>query len=153
MRQRWSPESELAAVEKVIEVMKNLELSKRNVKPGFVVHFTHLSSVSTLRAITEAHDEGLLVSADIAPHYLHFSDKAAEDNPLLAAHPPLGPEQNRQDLWEFVESIGGVGELVISSDHTPSTPEGKMEQGDRPHLGVSGIQYTPACGAEWTKQG
>jgi allantoinase len=93
------------------------------------VHVVHLSSASALELLREARSEGLPLSAETTPHYLHF---AAEDVPDGATPfkcaPPIRERDNREKLWGGLRE--GLIDLVVS-DHSPCTAAlKKLEAGD-----------------------
>jgi allantoinase len=93
------------------------------------VHVVHLSSASALELLRRARSEGLPLSAETTPHYLHF---AAEDIPdgatAFKCAPPIRERDNRELLWGALDE-GLVSSIV--SDHSPCTPALKqLEAGD-----------------------
>ncbi len=93
------------------------------------VHVVHLSSASALDLFRHARAEGLPLSAETTPHYLHF---AAEDIPDGATPfkcaPPIRERANREQLWRALDE-GLISSVV--SDHSPCTPAlKKLEAGD-----------------------
>ncbi|MBA3538255.1 MAG: amidohydrolase family protein, partial [Deltaproteobacteria bacterium] len=94
--------------------------------------------------------EGLPLSAETCPHYLHFTAETIPDGatPFKCA-PPIRDAANREALWAALEE--GVLELV-ASDHSPCSPHLKaLEQGDFVAAwgGVSGLQL--ALSVVWTE--
>jgi len=108
-----------AAEDRAIELM--IRLSRDT---GAAVHIVHHASADSLSMISAARDEGLFVSAETCPHYLHF---AAEDIPDGATQykcaPPIREQENRERLWEALND--GVLDMVVS-DHSPCTPDLKQ---------------------------
>jgi allantoinase len=103
-----------------------------------------------LSLLRDARAEGLPLSAETCPHYLHF---AAEDIPDGATPfkcaPPIRERANREALWRALAE--GVLELV-ASDHSPCSPQLKaIEAGDfvRAWGGVAGLQL--ALPVVWTE--
>ncbi len=112
------------------------------------VHIVHHSSADALPLLREARREGLPLTAETCPHYLHF---AAEDVPDGATEfkcaPPIRERENREALWRAL----GEGVLeMIASDHSPCTPELKLA-GDfgKAWGGVAGLQL--ALSVTWTE--
>ena len=116
---------------------------------GARAHIVHHSSADALEDLRAARREGLPLSAETCPHYLHF---AAEDIPDGATEfkcaPPIRERENREALWRAL----GEGTLsMIASDHSPCSPALKQqESGDfaRAWGGVSGLQL--ALSVAWT---
>jgi allantoinase len=93
------------------------------------VHIVHLSSADAVPALRNAQREGVRITAETCPHYLHF---AAEKIPAGATEfkccPPIREEANREKLWEGLAD-GTIG--LIVSDHSPCPGEMKLrESGD-----------------------
>ena len=113
------PESESAAIELVVKLMKDFPVP---------VHIVHLSSASSLAMVNNARKRGLPITVETCPHYLTF---AAEEIPNGATEfkcaPPIREASEREALWEAL--IAGEIDLV-ASDHSPCPPEMKETNGD-----------------------
>ncbi|HET9621248.1 MAG TPA: allantoinase AllB [Kofleriaceae bacterium] len=104
-------------------------------------HIVHHSAASALGQLRAARAEGLPLSAETCPHYLHFTAEAIPDGatPFKCA-PPIRDAANRDALWAALAE--GVLELV-ASDHSPCSPGLKaIEAGDFVAAwgGVAGLQ-------------
>jgi allantoinase len=93
------------------------------------VHIVHLSSADAVPMLRQAQREGVRITAETCPHYLHF---AAEEIPAGATEfkccPPIREQSNREKLWEGLAD-GTIG--LIVSDHSPCPGEMKLrESGD-----------------------
>jgi allantoinase len=113
-------------------------------------HIVHHSAASALPQLREARAEGLPLTAETCPHYLHFVAEAIPDGatPFKCA-PPIRDAANREALWRALAD--GVLDLV-ASDHSPCSPALKaMEAGDFVAAwgGVSGLQL--ALPVVWTE--
>jgi allantoinase len=96
---------------------------------SFHLHIVHLSSGQALPELRAARSEGLHVSVETCPHYLHF---VAEDIPdtatLCKCAPPIRSRENREVLWQALRE--GVIDLV-ATDHSPCPPAMKrLEEGN-----------------------
>jgi len=84
---------------------------------GTRVHIVHLSSADAIPMIREAQADGVKITAETCPHYLHF---AAEEIPAGATEfkccPPIREAQNREELWKGLKDAT-IGFVV--SDHSP----------------------------------
>jgi allantoinase len=118
-------------------------------------HIVHHSAASALPLLREARGEGLPLTAETCPHYLHFFAEAIPDGatPFKCA-PPIRDAANREELWRALAE--GVLEFV-ASDHSPCSPNLKaMEVGDymRAWGGVAGLQLAlPVMWTEASKRG
>ncbi len=117
---------------------------------GARVHVVHLSAASALPAIAAARAEGLPVTAETCPHYLHL---AAEDVPDGATPfkcaPPIRGRDNREALWGALAD--GHVDMIVS-DHSPCTPALKqLDRGDFGGAwgGIAGLQL--ALPVVWTE--
>jgi allantoinase len=122
--------AEDAAIELVLRVCRDT---------GARMHIVHLSSASAVSLLVRARDEGLPLTAETTPHYLHF---AAEDVP--AGHteykcaPPIRERENREELWRALAA--GLIDLVVS-DHSPCTPELKRGDFMQGWGGIASLQF------------
>jgi allantoinase len=118
-------------------------------------HIVHHSAATALPLLREARGEGLPLTAESCPHYLHFYAEAIPDGatPFKCA-PPIRSAANREELWRALAE--GVLDFV-ASDHSPCTPNLKaMEQGDFVAAwgGVAGLQLAlPVVWTEASKRG
>jgi allantoinase len=107
-------EAELEA----IELLLNLCRAHR-----FKLHIVHLSTAKALPLLAAAKHEGLPVTVETCPHYLHC---AAEDIPdgdtLFKCAPPIRSRANRELLWQAL--LNGTIDL-IATDHSPCPPHMK----------------------------
>ena len=113
-------------------------------------HIVHHSAASAIGQLRSARAEGLPLTAETCPHYLHFTAESIPDGatPFKCA-PPIRDAQNREALWAALAE--GVLDLV-ASDHSPCSPNLKaMEQGDYMAAwgGVAGLQL--ALCVVWTE--
>lgn len=110
---------------------------------GAKVHICHVSHPDVARAIYEAQQRGVDVTAETCGHYLVFTqnDLLKKGGPLKCA-PPLRDKAASEGLWKYLEN----GTLsCIGSDHSPC----ELREKDASKLGVfdvwggiSGIQST-----------
>jgi allantoinase len=93
------------------------------------VHIVHLSSADALPLLRAAQADGVKITAETCPHYLHF---AAETVPAGATEfkccPPIRERENRERLWQGLAD-GTIDTIV--SDHSPCPASMKLrETGD-----------------------
>jgi allantoinase len=104
---------------------------------GFHLHIVHLSTALALEELRAARAEGLPITVETCPHYLHF---AAEDVPdgatLLKCAPPIRTKENQQELWRGLRD--GVIDMIVT-DHSPCPPAMKREDSGRFDLAWGGI--------------
>jgi allantoinase len=104
-------EAELSAIRMMLSLCRQYD---------FRLHIVHLSSGLAMPELRAARSEGLAVSVETCPHYLHF---AAEDIPdaatLCKCAPPIRSRENREVLWQALRDE--VIDLV-ATDHSPCPP-------------------------------
>jgi allantoinase len=107
-------EAELAAIGMLLDLCR---------QHRFRLHIVHLSTAKALPMIRAARLEGLLLTVETCPHYLHC---AAEEIPngatLFKCAPPIRSAGNREALWGAL--LDGTLDL-IATDHSPCPPEMK----------------------------
>ena len=93
------------------------------------VHIVHLSSAEAVPLLRSAQAEGVKISAETCPHYLHFAaEEIADGATEFKCCPPIREGENREKLWAGL--AGGTIEMIVS-DHSPCPGEMKLrESGD-----------------------
>jgi len=113
-------EAELEAIRLMIRLCRQY---------SFRLHIVHLSTAMALAEIKAARDEGLPITVETCPHYLHFAaEKIADGMTLLKCAPPIRSEQNRLALWHALRE--GIIDMIVT-DHSPCPPEMKREDTGR----------------------
>jgi allantoinase len=128
------PQWESDAIEMLIELCRSTRCH---------VHIVHLANADALPLIEAAKHEGLPLTVETCPHYLHF---AAEEIPDGATQfkcaPPIRESRHREALWDALQR--GVID-TIGSDHSPCPPEMKhLETGNFMAAwgGIASLQLT-----------
>jgi allantoinase len=117
---------------------------------GFRLHIVHLSTSRALPELQAARSEGLPVSVETCPHYLHL---AAEDIPdgatLCKCAPPVRSRENRESLWQGLRD--GTIDLV-ATDHSPCPPAMKRLEERNFRTAWGGISsLSVALSVMWTE--
>ncbi len=87
---------------------------------GFRLHIVHLSTSLALPELRAARAEGLAVSVETCPHYLHLSPETIPDRATLCkCAPPIRSRENCEKLWHGLKD--GTIEMVVT-DHSPCPP-------------------------------
>lgn len=108
-------EAELAAIRQMISLCREFR---------FRLHIVHVATGQALEMLRAAKSEGLPVTAETCPHYLHFSSEAIRDGKtLFKCAPPIRTRENRDNLWKGLQE--GVIDLV-TTDHSPCPPGMKL---------------------------
>jgi allantoinase len=117
-----------------------IELSK---KTKCKVHIVHLSAADALTDIESAKRDGVQITVETCPHYLHFNSENILDGATqFKCAPPIREKSNQDRLWDGLRS--GLIDFIVS-DHSPCTPNLKlMEIGsfDKAWGGISGLQFS-----------
>ena len=95
---------------------------------GARTHIVHHSAASAIPQLRAARAEGLPLTAETCPHYLHFvAERIPDGATAFKCAPPIRDAANREALWAALAE--GVLDLV-ASDHSPCTPALKgLERG------------------------
>ena len=111
------PQAEVEAIEMMIRLCREL---------GTRVHIVHLAAAEALPLLRDARAEGLPITVESCPHYLHFAAEEIRDDRLeWKCAPPIRHRANRHRLWEAL-AAGDVD--LVASDHSPCPPS--MKAGD-----------------------
>jgi allantoinase len=107
-------EAELSAIRLVLSLCREYH---------FRLHIVHLATSQALDLLRAAKSEGLPVSVETCPHYLHLSsDNVPNGQTLFKCAPPIRSRENCGKLWQGLRE--GVIDLV-ATDHSPCPPEMK----------------------------
>ncbi len=133
-------EAELSAIRMLLELCRRY---------GFRLHIVHLATALALNELRAARQEGLPVTVETCPHYLHFAAEEIQDgSTLLKCAPPIRGRNNREELWKALreEDID-----LVATDHSPCPPELKrLEEGrfDQAWGGIASLSV--ALPVMWT---
>ena len=113
-------EAELSAIQLMISLCREYY---------FRLHIVHLATSRALDILRSAKSEGLPVSVETCPHYLHLaSEKIPDGQTLFKCAPPIRSRENCEKLWQGLRE--GVVDLV-TTDHSPCPPEMKrLDEGN-----------------------
>ena len=113
-------EAELSAIQLMISLCREYH---------FRLHIVHLATSRALDMLRGAKSEGLPVSVETCPHYLHLaSEKIPDGQTLFKCAPPIRSRENCEKLWQGLRE--GVVDLV-TTDHSPCPPEMKrLDEGN-----------------------
>ena len=107
------------------------------------IHVVHLASGPLTSHFFWAKQDGLPLTVETCPHYLHFyAERLAGADPRFKCAPPIRRKEDRQRLWEAL--LAGVID-TIGSDHSPCPPEMKdLAAGDWQASwgGISSVELT-----------
>ena len=107
-------EAELSAIRMLIGLCRRYR---------FRLHIVHLATALAVPMLREAKAEGLPITVETCPHYLHLAAEEIPDGGTqYKCAPPIRSRANRELLWEALRD--GVIDMV-ATDHSPCPPEMK----------------------------
>jgi allantoinase len=138
--------SEIAAIRLLLSLCREFK---------FHLHIVHLSASQALPELQAARAEGLPVSVETCPHYLHFcAEEIADGATLCKCAPPIRSRENREKLWQGLKDR--IIDLVVT-DHSPCPPAMKqLEEGNFKNAwgGISSLSMAlPIMWTESSKRG
>jgi allantoinase len=108
-----------AAENEAIELM--IRLSREF---GTRVHIVHLSSADAIPLLRDAQAEGVAITAETCPHYLHLAaEEIAPGATEFKCCPPIRERENREQLWRGLAA--GTIDMIVS-DHSPCPSDMKL---------------------------
>jgi len=123
-----------AAAEEVM-VMRDIALAELT---GASLHIAHVSAAGSVRAIREAKNRGVKVSAETAPHYFSLTDEAVRGfDPNFKMNPPL---RTSQDVTAVIAGLQDGTLDAIATDHAPQTSVEKDVEFDYAANGIVGLE-------------
>jgi allantoinase len=134
-------EAELAAIRLMLSLCREY---------GFRLHIVHLSTSLALPELSAARSEGLPLSVETCPHYLHLSaETIANGATLNKCAPPIRSRDNCERLWQGLRD--GTIDLVVT-DHSPCLPAMKQLAGGNFRTAWGGIaSLSVALPLMWTE--
>src|SRR5271165_4466071 len=113
-------EAELAAIDLLIKLCEEFTCH---------IHIVHLSSARALERLQNARRQGLPITVETCPHYLHLASEDISNGATLnKCAPPIRNRENREALWQALRD--GTLDLV-ATDHSPCPPAMKqLDRGD-----------------------
>ena len=118
-------EAELDAIAMLLELCREYR---------FKLHIVHLSTAKALPMLRAAKAEGLDLTVETCPHYLHgAAEDIADGATLWKCAPPIRSRANREQLWQAL--LDGTMDC-IATDHSPCPPHMKRleatQRGEEP---------------------
>ena len=134
-------EAELAAIRFMLALCREY---------GFHLHIVHLATGLALDMLRAARAEGLAVTVETCPHYLHLDAETIADGATQCkCAPPIRNRANREQLWQGLKE--GVIDLVVT-DHSPCAPAMKRPEEGNFQTAWGGIaSLSVAFSVMWTE--
>lgn len=125
----------IPAASEDIMVYREIALSKLT---GCPVHIAHVSTAGSVELIKRAKEEGVLVTAETAPHYFSLDHGAVVGyDTVFKVNPPLRTDKDVEAIKEGLAK--GVID-VIATDHAPHSALEKDLEFDKAAFGMIGLQ-------------
>jgi allantoinase len=102
---------------------------------GCALHIVHVSSGRGIALVSEAKARGVDVTCETCPHYLFLTPEDVERLGAVAKCAP--PVREHPGLWERLDEID-----MVTSDHSPSSPDLKEGPFGDAWGGIAGAQTT-----------
>lgn len=131
-----------------VMVIRDITLCELTQSP---LHIAHVSTAESVRAIRDAKNGGVLVTAETAPHYFTLTDEAVEDyNTNAKMNPPLRSRRDREAVRQGLAD-GTID--VIATDHAPHAPIEKEIEFDLAANGIIGLETSLPLGLKLVDDG
>lgn len=134
-------EAEAAAIRMMLDLCRRYR---------FRLHIVHLATARAVEMLQAAKAEGLPVTVETCPHYLHLcAEQIADGATEFKCAPPIRNRANRELLWHALSA--GVVDLV-ATDHSPCPPAMKRKDDGRFNVAWGGIaSLSTALPVMWTE--
>ena len=134
-------EAELSAIRLMISLCREYR---------FHLHIVHLATASGLEILQAAKAEGLPITVETCPHYLHLEAESIADGATQCkCAPPIRSRSNREQLWQGLKD--GVIDLVVT-DHSPCPPAMKRTDEGNFQTAWGGVaSLSMALSVMWTE--
>ncbi|QHT66824.1 dihydroorotase [Rhodocytophaga rosea] len=105
---------------------------------GGKIHFSAISTATSIELIRQAKRQGLQVTCDMTAHQIAFDDTALLNfDTNLKVNPPFRSQADIEALWQGLAD-GTIDAIV--SDHNPLDEESKKLEFDLAEFGIIGLQ-------------
>jgi allantoinase len=134
-------EAEVHAIEMMLRLCR---------ESGFPLHIVHLATAKAVGLLRAARAEGLPVTVETCPHYLHLcAEQIADGATECKCAPPVRDRANREELWQALRD--GVIDMVVT-DNSPCPPAMKQLQEGNFQTAWGGIaSLSMALPVVWTE--
>ncbi len=120
-----------------VMIARDIELARLT---GGRVHFCHVSTARGVTLIRRAKEDGIPVTAEVAPHYLFLTEDAVQGyNTSAKMSMPL---RSQADVDALIVGLNDGTIDCVASDHAPHEEDSKNIEFDRASFGILGLQTT-----------
>jgi allantoinase len=134
-------EAELAAIRMLLDLCRRYR---------FRLHIVHLATAAAFEMLRAAKAEGLPLTVETCPHYLHLCAERVPDGATeFKCAPPVRSAANREALWHALK-LGVID--MVATDHSPCPPGMKRQEDGRFNVAWGGIaSLSTALPVMWTE--
>lgn len=101
-------------------------------------HVAHLSTAGAVAMVRRAKEQGLAVTAEVAPHHFTLTEDDVGDYDTNAKMKP--PLRSRADIDACIAGVQDGTIDAIATDHAPHHANLKMLEFDRAPFGITGLE-------------
>ncbi len=124
-----------------VAIFRDVELARAT---GGHLHVAHVSTKGAVEIIRRAKNDGVHITAEVAPHHFSLDHSRCRDfSPLYKVSPPL---REPDDVNAVAEALADGTIDAIASDHAPHTGTEKEYQFDQAPFCVTGLETSLAVG-------
>lgn len=120
-----------------VMIARDIELARLT---GGRVHFCHVSTARGVTLIRRAKEDGIPVTAEVAPHHIFLTENAVEGYDTQAKMSM--PLRSQEDVDALLEGLRDGTIDCVASDHAPHEEDSKNIEFDRASFGIIGFQTT-----------
>jgi len=125
----------IPAAAETIGVMRDIALAELT---GARLHIAHVSAEGSVRAVREAKERGIRVTAETAPHYMTLTEKdVLKYGTHAKMNPPLRTARDREAVRRGLAD-GTID--AVATDHAPHTREEKARDFAKAPNGIIGLE-------------
>lgn len=123
-----------SSVGETLITARDIMLSKET---GCPIHFCHVSNREAVDLIRAAKEEGVLVTAETAPHYFVLNKDQIKGDPNKKMNPPL---RTKEDVEAIIKGLIDGTIDIIATDHAPHSKKDKGCGFEKAANGVVGLE-------------
>ena len=125
----------MPAAAEITATFRDIKLAELANTP---IHIAHVSAKGAVEVIRQAKEDGIQVTAEVAPHHFSLTDEEMEDyGTNFKMNPPLRGRWDR-DAVRYALTDGVID--VIATDHAPHSTLEKDVTFDQAAFGVIGLE-------------
>lgn len=120
-----------------VMIARDIELARLT---GGRVHFCHVSTARGVTLIRRAKEDGIPVTAEVAPHHFTLDESSVRDFDTTAKMSM--PLRSQEDISALLAGLADGTIDAIASDHAPHEADSKNVAFSQASFGILGLQTT-----------